>query len=155
MPFADGVFDGVLAFEVLEHIERDEDVVAEVARVLRPGGLAVISVPLHMAWWSAMDDACAHVRRYEPADLIEKLGSAGLAPERYRAREGRRHPVLAGIGATMLRRFPVLSNWLLQNVVFTLQAAAHRWPARVRWTDPGEPVSPDAGNLTVLVRKTG
>lgn len=64
LPFADGEFDLVVCYDVLEHIVEDDQVVAEIARVLRPGGRALIAVPADPALWSAHDDAVNHVRRY-------------------------------------------------------------------------------------------
>ena len=45
LPFADGSFDRVIASEVLEHIPDDEKAMAELARVLRPGGSMAVTVP--------------------------------------------------------------------------------------------------------------
>lgn len=45
LPFRDGVFDVVVLAEILEHLTRPEAAVAEVRRVLRPGGRAVVTVP--------------------------------------------------------------------------------------------------------------
>ena len=45
LPFADGVFDGVLLNEVLEHVRNDRDTLSEALRVTRPGGRVVIFVP--------------------------------------------------------------------------------------------------------------
>ena len=45
MPFGDGMFDRVIAAEVLEHVLDDQRAMNELARVLRPGGLAAITVP--------------------------------------------------------------------------------------------------------------
>jgi SAM-dependent methyltransferase len=45
LPFADASFDWVLANHVLEHIPGDGAAIAELARVLRPGGRAIIMVP--------------------------------------------------------------------------------------------------------------
>ena len=45
MPFGDGMFDRVIAAEVLEHVGDDQRAMNELARVLRPGGLAAITVP--------------------------------------------------------------------------------------------------------------
>jgi SAM-dependent methyltransferase len=45
MPYADGAFDLVLSHEVLEHVQDDRAAVAEMVRVLRPGGRAVVFVP--------------------------------------------------------------------------------------------------------------
>jgi SAM-dependent methyltransferase len=45
LPFADATFDAVLLLDVLEHVQREQPVLQEVARVLRPGGTLVLSVP--------------------------------------------------------------------------------------------------------------
>jgi ubiquinone/menaquinone biosynthesis C-methylase UbiE len=45
MPFADNSFDRVVAAEVLEHIPDDVTAISEIARVLRPGGVAAVTVP--------------------------------------------------------------------------------------------------------------
>ncbi|MBO9344957.1 MAG: class I SAM-dependent methyltransferase [Chloroflexi bacterium] len=45
LPFADGAFDVVFSNEVLEHVSDDRAACREIARVLRPGGRAVIFVP--------------------------------------------------------------------------------------------------------------
>lgn len=46
LPFANGTFDVVFASHVLEHIKEDERALAEIRRVLRPGGLAILPVPV-------------------------------------------------------------------------------------------------------------
>jgi ubiquinone/menaquinone biosynthesis C-methylase UbiE len=45
LPFVQSTFDGVICSETIEHIERDDAVIGEIARVLRPGGILVITVP--------------------------------------------------------------------------------------------------------------
>ena len=67
LPLPDGTFDGVVAGEVLEHIEAEGQALSEVARVLRPGGVLVLSVPAHPAWFGASDRWAGHVRRYTRA----------------------------------------------------------------------------------------
>jgi SAM-dependent methyltransferase len=79
LPLASGVLDLVTAMDVLEHIEEDYRAAAEICRVLKPGGTALISVPCDMALWSAHDEAVGHVRRYSRADLSSLLDKAGLA----------------------------------------------------------------------------
>ena len=74
LPFRDGSFDIVMASDVLEHIEQDGEAVSEIARVLRPGGSAIISVPAHGWLFSQHDTALQHFRRYSRGavrDLLE------------------------------------------------------------------------------------
>jgi SAM-dependent methyltransferase len=91
LPFADGVFDRVIAAEVLEHIVDDEAAMAELARVLRPGGTMAVTVP---AWlpervcWALSDEYHApfveggHVRIYTRRGIRQRLRGAGLEPGR-------------------------------------------------------------------------
>lgn len=74
-------FDAIGAFDVLEHIARDRDALAQMMRALRPGGRLVLTVPQHRWLWSAADDAARHVRRYSAAGLRQKLAEAGLRIE--------------------------------------------------------------------------
>jgi SAM-dependent methyltransferase len=86
MPFGDGMFDRVIAAEVLEHIPADARALAEIARVLKPGGLLAVTVP---AWlpervcWRLSDayhsKPGGHVRIYTRAEVAAKLRQAGLA----------------------------------------------------------------------------
>jgi SAM-dependent methyltransferase len=68
----------VTAFDILEHIDEDYLAAAEIARVLKPGGTALIAVPCDMALWSAHDDEVGHVRRYTRPELITVIQKAGL-----------------------------------------------------------------------------
>jgi SAM-dependent methyltransferase len=85
LPFADGEFDRVVAAEVLEHIPDDTTAIAELARVLRPGGTMAVTVPRWLpekVCW-ALSDAYhevegGHVRVYTGAELVGKLEEAGL-----------------------------------------------------------------------------
>lgn len=45
LPFADGIFDVVVSIEGIEHLERPGQCVREFARVLRPGGVLILSTP--------------------------------------------------------------------------------------------------------------
>ena len=82
LPLADGSVEFVLALDVIEHFEDDELLLAEIFRVLRPGGQLVASVPLFPGLWSPHDEFLHHARRYRPGDLERKLAAAGLAVER-------------------------------------------------------------------------
>jgi SAM-dependent methyltransferase len=85
LPFGSDVFDRVIAAEVLEHIPDDQRALAEIARVLRPGGLLAVTVP---AWlpericWRLSAEyhnvPGGHVRIYTRPELAAKLRRAGL-----------------------------------------------------------------------------
>lgn len=87
LPFPDDTFDRVITSEVLEHIQDDVSAIAELVRVLRPGGSFACTVP---AWWpekinwSLSDEYHApksvggHVRIYSRTELVAKLRAAGL-----------------------------------------------------------------------------
>lgn len=49
LPFDDGSFDVVTLLAVLEHLEQPEAIMSEIARVLRPGGGLILTVPSHAA----------------------------------------------------------------------------------------------------------
>ncbi len=87
LPFADATFDRVITSEVLEHIPDDVGAIAELVRVLRPGGTFAATVP---AWlpekinWMLSDEYHApksvggHVRIYSATELKAKLRASGL-----------------------------------------------------------------------------
>jgi SAM-dependent methyltransferase len=79
LPFCDDSFDAVTMLDVLEHLSDDRLALAEVWRVLRPGGALVMSVPAYQKLWSAHDEALHHFRRYEYRGLRRVLHQAGFA----------------------------------------------------------------------------
>ncbi|MCJ7698270.1 MAG: class I SAM-dependent methyltransferase [Thermoplasmata archaeon] len=66
-------FDGVCAFDVLEHIEDDNLILRNMYDALKPGGYIFITVPADMRLWSAMDIHAEHKRRYSMQGLQEKI----------------------------------------------------------------------------------
>jgi SAM-dependent methyltransferase len=85
LPFADGGFDLVICAEVLEHIPAHANAIAEITRVLRPGGDLVVSVPRYgperLCWALSAEYAAAdvgHVRIYRKQRLVALLRGAGL-----------------------------------------------------------------------------
>lgn len=80
IPYVDE-FDVIGAFDVLEHIEEDETVLAEMLHALRPGGGIVLTVPQHPWLWSRQDEYACHVRRYRLGELREKVLGAGFIVE--------------------------------------------------------------------------
>ncbi len=82
LPFADTTFDVVAAFDVVEHCEDDRRAMTELARVLRPGGRLLLSVPAYAWAWSDHDVRAGHHRRYTRRDLERLVRAAGLDVER-------------------------------------------------------------------------
>lgn len=74
-------FDGIGTFDVIEHIDEDEKVLANIYKSLRPNGRVFISVPQYMFMWSQEDDAAYHKRRYTRKELKYKLIKAGFEVE--------------------------------------------------------------------------
>jgi SAM-dependent methyltransferase len=101
LPFADQSFDKVLMAEVLEHLSDDRSALLELARVLRPGGVAALSVPnaRYPFLWDPINSVLEalgrppirqgpivgiwtnHKRLYTPCELVERVQQAGLVVE--------------------------------------------------------------------------
>jgi ubiquinone/menaquinone biosynthesis C-methylase UbiE len=69
IPLPAASLDCVTALDVLEHVPDDTAVVRDFARLVRPGGIAAITVPASMALWSDWDVALHHYRRYHRRQL--------------------------------------------------------------------------------------
>ena len=82
LPFADGSFDAVSAFDVIEHCEPEATALAEVRRVLRPGGRFVMSVPAYTWAWTDFDVANGHHRRYTTGRAVAAVERAGFTVTR-------------------------------------------------------------------------
>jgi 2-polyprenyl-3-methyl-5-hydroxy-6-metoxy-1,4-benzoquinol methylase len=99
LPFAEGSFDVVICSEVLEHIVDNRTAVAELVRVLKPGGDLVVTVPRfwpeRICW--AISSAYhhepgGHIRIYRKAEMTELLEAAGVRCRRIRYRHGLHAP---------------------------------------------------------------
>ena len=77
----DGIYDMICAFDVIEHVDEDEAAIANVARMLEPDGVFLVSVPQHRFLWSHLDEIVMHKRRYSRADLVGKLTRNGFRVE--------------------------------------------------------------------------
>ena len=71
-------WDAIGCFDVLEHVENDGLVLAEIHRALRPGGGLLVHVPQHAWLWGEADRIAHHVRRYTRRELEAKLRAAGF-----------------------------------------------------------------------------
>jgi SAM-dependent methyltransferase len=71
-------FDALLALDVIEHLDDDRGAVCRMAELLRPGGLAIISVPALPELFSEFDEIQGHRRRYLPETLRAAFAGSGL-----------------------------------------------------------------------------
>jgi len=86
LPFRDATFDKVICSEVMEHVHDFTGAARELARVLRPGGLAAVTIPtatsehlyLHLGD-DYFESPGGHIRVFRPRQLAEGLARAGLA----------------------------------------------------------------------------
>lgn len=81
---AEASFDVIMATDVIEHIRDDDKVLSEIRRILKPGGMAIITVPCFQSLWSRHDEILMHQRRYELSQLTAKiLGNKMTISEAY------------------------------------------------------------------------
>ena len=78
MALKDNSVSLVTALDVLEHLDSDMEGLAEIHRVLKPGGYFVSTVPAFGFLWSEHDEALHHRRRYTGYELRNKLSVAGF-----------------------------------------------------------------------------
>lgn len=90
-------FDFVMACEVLEHVETDIEQLSEWKKLLNDNGRLLISVPAHMNKWGSNDVWAGHHRRYEKAELQNKLRTAGYKVEYFFSYPVPFHLVLDGL----------------------------------------------------------
>lgn len=81
IPYPDRSFDAIVSGEVLEHVMDDTKAILEFYRVLRPGGLCVISVPASPSLWDFTDDWAGHLRRYTREGLVNLFEKKGFVVE--------------------------------------------------------------------------
>jgi SAM-dependent methyltransferase len=74
----DSKTDAVISFEVLEHLDDEQDAISKMRNWLKPGGYLIISVPAHMSAWDKDDEIFGHKRRYEKKDLVKLMERNGF-----------------------------------------------------------------------------
>jgi SAM-dependent methyltransferase len=107
LPFANSSVSGVVCSEVLEHVEHDGRTLAEMNRVLRPGGKLLLSLPIHSYYYTFDDSYVGHFRRYALGELLGALQDCGFFGLRVRKVAG----LLEKLATyTMVRSFDLLSR---------------------------------------------
>lgn len=134
--FEDGSFDLVCLLDVLEHIGDDEAALARAARLLKPGGSILLTVPAYRWLWSAHDTAHEHRRRYTVAMLMRQARQAGLEVRRAGYFNTLLFPLIAGVrllGKCLLRPgqsdATLPSPWL-NRLLAGIFALERHWVAR-------------------------
>jgi len=112
LPFASDTFDLVAAFDVVEHCDPEELALSEIARVLAPGGVLLMSVPAYQWAWTSFDEANHHHRRYTRARAVRAVEEAGLQVERATYAFSSTFPMFAAdrLRTRMLERFDRRDN---------------------------------------------
>jgi SAM-dependent methyltransferase len=138
LPFATGSADLITSMDVIEHLD-DAVALAEYRRVLRPGGLVLLTVPAYPWLWSHHDDWAAHLRRYTRRTLVDAVTQAGLRPLRTAYFNSFLVPPAAVMRRTPVRRLITVeqdevgaSSPFVDRVMTSLARAERAWARRGR-----------------------
>ncbi|NOT56675.1 MAG: class I SAM-dependent methyltransferase [Deltaproteobacteria bacterium] len=97
LPFASCSFDMVMALDVLEHMADDDAGLREMSRVLKPGGLLMVTVPALPSLWGEHDVVNHHQRRYTKQTLLRVFTNVRLPRPRVTYFNTVLFPVVAGM----------------------------------------------------------
>lgn len=78
LPLADNSVDIITSLDVVEHIADDENLILEIGRILKPGGVVIITVPAHQWMWTYWDDILGHKRRHTRKSVSRLMKLANL-----------------------------------------------------------------------------
>ncbi|BCS54438.1 class I SAM-dependent methyltransferase [Geobacter sp. SVR] len=121
LPFREGTFQLVAAFDIIEHVRDDRRALHEISRLLMPGGTLVLSVPIHARLWTGFDGFAGHMRRYEPGELPELLVMHGLTIESSAAYGMQpANPRLLELGVWCLRHRRRAAMWWYNRILMPL-----------------------------------
>jgi SAM-dependent methyltransferase len=73
-----GPFDAVALFDVVEHVERPEEFLRECARLVKPGGFLLGTLPALQILWSDYDSFAGHRLRYDRRAVRDLFARSGL-----------------------------------------------------------------------------
>src|SRR3990172_247858 len=123
LPYRAELFDAVICVDVLEHLDDDGAALADIYRVLKPGGRLVATVPAFQSLWSRRDVQLHHKRRYRLGERGRR-GTGPLPPEEgaipsvaFALRPAPINRVLAGVAALESRLAPRVNLPLGSSIV--------------------------------------
>lgn len=133
LPFPDATFDLVTSFDMLQCIPdpAESTAFAEIARVLRPGGHAVITVAALKMLWGNHSVLSHEVRRYSRGELRQKLARASLKPVRVTYTNATLFPILAPLRMIERMRGLATSD---QDVKAATESNVPSWPVNAALT---------------------
>lgn len=97
LPFPSSCFDVITSLDVIEHVGDDRAALGELCRVLKPGGVLMLTVPACMSLWSGHDVALHHKRRYSAAELRGKVMGSGFRVARLTSFNSILFPLVAAV----------------------------------------------------------
>jgi len=138
LPFKDGTFGIVTALDVIEHVPDHLGILREMYRVLRPGGLLLLTVPAYQFLWSQHDEFNHHQRRYRRRGLRAVVRKSGFNIVKLSYYNTLLFPAAVARKAMMrfqqgdgpashLEEVPDLLNRVLRMVLVREQALVSRW----------------------------
>lgn len=137
VPLESGAVDLVTAFDIIEHVPDDGAAFAELARVCRPGGHMLVTVPAFQFLWGNQDVVSHHQRRYTLGQLEGHVRAAGFVPRRLSYFNALLFPAVAAVRvARRLRGEPrdeVKSDFTMTKPGFLNDTLARVFAAEGRW----------------------
>jgi SAM-dependent methyltransferase len=129
LPLRDSSFEMILALDIMEHVDRDDLLLAEAFRALKPGGHLIMCVPAWRWLFAERDRAAGHLRRYHRRDVVSLLNRAGFLLESLNYYNFILFPLILLSRLLRLREgtLPPLLNSLLASIVKQEVKLSRKW----------------------------
>jgi SAM-dependent methyltransferase len=153
LPLAAGCAAAVTALDVLEHLDDDDAALSELERIVRPGGLLLLTVPALAQLWSDWDVSLGHRRRYHRRQLLNLVDRPGSEVLTCRYFNTLALPAILAVRRRRSRRPGPRGSERLEDRIppRALNAALYAslvWPARRWW-----PRLPTGVSLLAVLRR--
>ena len=87
LPVRECSFDVIILLDVLEHMADDAKAIKEIYRILKPGGIVLMTVPAYRILWGSHDEIYQHYRRYGLHEIKKVVINAGFTVKKLMAFE--------------------------------------------------------------------